>query len=161
MTLTTDVRINWPVAAERLLDHVTTVAGGDPKTIARGAVGYVDNAVGIRNLAGQGLRTLALVYWSEQQMTRETWLDGRPEPPAVVVLSIDNPYGTAAESGRSVHANEILPAVAEWLDAEGVPRTAWWWNDETADTWHPGTFDVRNLNTNEPRPVWTHKIASR
>jgi hypothetical protein len=35
VTITTQVRINWPVAAERLLDELTILVGGDPKTVVR------------------------------------------------------------------------------------------------------------------------------
>lgn len=163
MTLTTQVRINYPVPAEQLLDHVTRVAGGDPATVARRCHapgdayewgGGVHDEFSIWNKAGQGLRTLAGVKWSEN-VNEPGW----PMPPALVVLSIDNPYGTALESGRSVQANEILPAVVEWLDDHGVPRTAWWWEDETGGTYHPGTEDVAKLNTSEPREEWRPSVS--
>lgn len=155
MTITTEVRILWPVPAVALLDHVTRVAGGDPATVARTAEpGY------IWNHAGQGLMTLAWVHWSEKPHTgyepEDEDDDAWPEPPALVRLAIDNPYGRAdGPSGRQVQAHTILPAVVEWLDAQGVPRDAWWWQDESAGTYHPGTVDVRLLDDDTtPREAW-------
>lgn len=168
MTLTTQVRINWPVPAVRLLDHVTVVAGGDPATVQRRVAApgepYYPGGVSVarrhtvRNRAAQGLMTLAYVEWGEQPETNagdedEPW----PVPPALVILSIDNPYGFGPDEdrGRWVQANRILPAVAEWLDDQGVPRDRWWWEDETAGTFHPGTSDVRLLDGPEDqREVW-------
>lgn len=148
MTLTTEVRINHPVNPIRLLDQVTVTAGGDPATVRRRV--EHDHAL---NAAAQGLRTLAMVKWSE--CVDEGYDDEAPAPPAVVILSIDNPYGRFdGRSGREIQAFEILPAVAAWLDDEGVPRESWWWEDETAGTYHPGTFDVRHLADDEPRPTW-------
>ena len=146
MTLTTEVRINYPVPAKALLDHVTRVAGGDPDTIVRGS-----EPGSMSNRAGQGLKTLAWVNWSEEPD------EGDPEwpcPPALVVLSIDNPYGFGGETGRAVQANEILPRVVEWLDDRGVPRESWWWEDETAGTYHPGSVDVALLNADGDRETW-------
>lgn len=166
MTLTTQVRINWPVPAVKLLDHVTTVAGGDPATVRRehrrtGEPFYEGSTLVrtrelVRNCVGQGLKTLALVTWAEHPETdRGDDEYSIPVPPALVVLSIDNPYGFGHEDrGRWVQANLILPAVADWLDEQGVPRDAWWWDDETAGTFHPGTTDVRYLDTNDEREVW-------
>lgn len=167
MTLTTQVRINWPVPAVKLLDHVTVVAGGDPATIARkrhrpGEPYYEGSTLiyereGVRNQIGQGLKTLASIEWSEQQETDRGDEDyPEPCPPALVVLSIDNPYGFPPDEsrGRWVQANLILPAVVEWLDDQGAPRDCWWWEDETAGTFHPGTTDVRFLDTADEREVW-------
>lgn len=151
MTITTEVRIAWPVPAEQLLDHVTVVAGGDPKTVHRITTGSEDGGPWIANRAAQGLATLASVRWSEQLMVNGDY----PNPPSLVVLSIDNPYGFGEENrGRWVQANMILPAVVEWLDDQGVPRDAWWWEDETAGTWHPGTVDVHFLDTDDERTEW-------
>jgi hypothetical protein len=151
MTLTTEVRIDWPVPAIRLLDHVTAVAGGDPATVAR----HVEDGH-VWNRAGQGLRTLAGVRFSERP--DYGYDDGEyrsPAPRALVILTLDNPYGYGVENtGRYVQANEILPAVVEWLDDHGVPRDRWWWEDETAGTYHPGTTSVRYLNTDDLREVW-------
>jgi hypothetical protein len=167
MTLTTQVRINWPVPAVKLLDHVTLVAEGDPRTVERRSHGpgdpYWEGSTfnhqrhGVRNRAGQGLMTLASIEWGEHPET-DAGDDEYPipVPPALVVLSIDNPYGFGHEDrGRWVQANRILPAVVEWLDGQGVPRDQWWWEDETAGTFHPGTTDVRFLDTKDEREVWT------
>lgn len=161
MTLTTQVRIDWPVAAVALLDHVTTVADGDPATVARrshapGDPSWGDETHtchGVSNVAGQGLRTLASVRWGENQ---DVGYDDWPQPPALVVLTIDNPYGFATETGRNVQATKILPAVRDWLDGFGVPRDRWWWEDETAGTFHPGTTDVSALDDpTVERETWT------
>ena len=74
----------------------------------------------------------------------------------VVILSIDNPYGFGDDEnrGRWWQANKILPEVVAWLDERQVPRECWWWADETAGTFHPGTCDVRLLDSDEPREVW-------
>jgi hypothetical protein len=160
MTLTTEVRINWPVPAVKLLDHVTAMAGGDPATVARRV-----SDTSVYNHAGQGLRTLAGIRWMEQPETdlgEPDW--PHPCPPALVVLSLDNPYGYGEDEhrGRWVQANDILPAVVEWLDEQGVPRDQWWWEDETAGTYHPGTIDVRYLDSTDERETWQpEQVASR
>lgn len=142
MTITTEVRINWPVPAVALLDHVTRVAGGDPTAVRRRST-----ATSVANELGQGLRTLADVWFSELP-------DNGDAPPAHVILTIDNPYGFKSPTGIEVQAREILPAVVEWLDAQGVPRDRWWWEDESRGTYHPGTCDVALLLSDEPRPMW-------
>lgn len=148
VTITTEVRVNWPVPAKRLLDHVTRTAGGDPATVRRR-----EKSHSLSNHAGQGLRTLAGVRWSESpDEGEEDW----PAPPALVVLWIDNPYGEVRPpSGRDVQAFEILPAVVAWLDEQGVPRDRWHWEDESAGTFHPGTCDVGLLATPGERSTWT------
>jgi hypothetical protein len=160
MTLTTEVRINWPVPAMKLLDHITEIAGGDPDSIARRVT-----VNGAYNRAGQGLMTLAGIRWMEQPETDvgevdEPW----PVPPALVVLHVDNPYGYGDDEhrGRWVQANRVLPAVVEWLDQQGVPRTSWWWEDETAGTYHPGTEPVSKLDSGDERETWQPaEVASR
>lgn len=152
MTITTDVRINYPINAKGLLDHVTRFAGGDPATAVRTEwrVGDPDwgdrihSTNGIRNHAGQGFITLADVNWSECGLPSDPeW----PSPPAVVCLSIDNPYGYGPpeNTGHWLQAYEILPAVVAFLDQAGVPRTEWHWEDESNGTWHPGTTPVTAL----------------
>ncbi len=158
MTITTEVRINWPVPAVALLDHVTRVAGGDPATVRR-RVETVGTGGTAMNVGGQGLRTLAWIRWAETPDTgEESWL----APEAMVVLTLDNPYGFGPpqNTGRWVQANEILPAVVEWLDNRGVPRDRWWWEDETAGTFHPGTTLVQYLVTDDPRETWTPPESS-
>lgn len=151
MTITTEVRINWPVPAVALLDHVTRAAGGDPINVLRN----VEDRSGrheVWNRPMQGLRTWAWVRFAE---TPDSGDDFLPRPKAMVVLSIDNPYGgLRSPSGREIQANEILPAVVEWLDEQGVPRDRWWWEDETAGTFHPGTTPVQYLATDDPRETW-------
>jgi hypothetical protein len=45
-------------------------------------------------------------------------------------------------------------AVAAWLDAHGVARSEWWWEDESNGTWHPGTTDSARLWDDGPRETW-------
>lgn len=161
MTITTDVRINYPVDAIGLLDHVTRVAGGDPATIKRKTIaageefyGSADSHHRTWNQAGQGLRTLASVAYSEHGVTT---YDGEC-PPALVIIDVDNPYGFGPpeNTGCWVQAYEILPAIVEWLDDQSVPRDAWWWEDESAGTWHPGTTPVQALYDSDiERETWT------
>lgn len=153
MTITTEVRINWPVPAIKLLDHVTRVAGGDPAKVRRNT-----DVNWCYNRPAQGLRTLAGVTWSERPMSVIEFDDDyRAEyPPALVVLSIDNPYGYGPpeNTGRWVQAFEILPKIVEWLDDQGVPRECWWWEDECAGEYYPGTVDVAQLWNGEDLDTW-------
>lgn len=160
MTLTTSVRINWPVPAVSLLDTVTTAAGGDPATVRRFIVApgepcwsgspLLADRHRVANLADQGLATLASVQWAEGPV-----FDHEDQPPALVVLTIDNPYGDGrGPTGGEVQASRILPAVVDWLDRHGVPRDAWWWNRESWGTWHPGTVEVERLNDSGEIETW-------
>lgn len=151
MTLTTQVRINHPVPAGRLLDVVTVAAGGDPATVGRWTeVGEVANE------PAQGLETWARVRWAEQP---DVGYEDYPMPPALVVLTLDNTWSWEPPSAEAVQAG-ILEVVADWLDGQGVPRSSWWWwEDECAGTFHPGTTDVRLLAELGEREVWTCDVS--
>lgn len=157
MSLTTEVRIHWPVSPTALLDHVTKVAGGDPATIERMDSLYDWPGKGpdheLWNAPDQGLSTWAAVAWSIDGPVRNDSDDERVHPPALLVLRLDN----VGPDQVQLQAEVLLPAVAEWLDAQGVPRDHWWWEDEGMGTWHPGTTDVRLLDSRERhlRQTWT------
>src|SRR5262245_45697356 len=143
MTLTTHVRINWPVPAVALLDAATIAAGGDPTTVERDEEhpSPIWNMSWVRNRPSQGLDAFLHVRWSEKPDQGDEEV---PEPPALVVLTIDTPEAARGRptTGRELIAFQILPAVRDWLDAHHVPRTAWWWDDEYQGTYHPATTDV-------------------
>lgn len=144
MTLTTQVRINHPVSAEQLLDVVTVAAGGVPSEVVRwrepGEVG---------NLPAQCLATWARVRFSERS---DVGYDEQPMPPALVVLSIDNTWA----SWPSAYELQVgvLRSVVAWLDEVGVPRSSWWWEDECAGSFHPGSVDVGLLLEAGERETW-------
>lgn len=158
MTLSTRVRINYPVAAVRLLDAVTVAAGGDPQTVRRS----YSAASCVTNDYGQNLLARAGVQWWERLDEGEA-IGFTPnghlvwsEPPALVELSLDTSYvGRKGQPGIMVHVYKILPAVVSWLDEEGVPRTSWWWEDDHHSTFHPGSVDVASLATDDPIETWS------
>jgi hypothetical protein len=131
MTLTTRVRINWPVPAVALLDAVTLAANGDPATVERDEEhpSPIWNMSWVRNRPGQGLDAYIHVRWSEQPDVGD---EEPTEPPALVVLTIDTPEPRRGRpfTGEQLLALQLLPAVRDWLDDNHVPRTAWWWEDE-------------------------------
>ena len=136
MTFTAHVRVNWPVPAVQLLDAATHAAGGDPATVERHEEhpSPIWNTSWVTNKPHQGLLAYLHVRWGEQPDHGDA---GHPEPPALVILTIDTP-----ETAKAAIADAILPAVRDWLDDQGVPRTTWWWDDEKAGTRHPGATDV-------------------
>lgn len=167
MTLTTTVRINWPVPAQKLLDDMTVFCGGNLVAVKRSVLRAgekhpfwkeVIERDEIRNQIAQGLDSLLSVTWGEEP---DTGYDDCPMPPALVTLSMDNPYSSSVggyENAALVHAHHLLPQVVKWLDEQGVPRDAWWWEDEGWGTFYPGTVDVRLLcdptNLDRRGPPW-------
>lgn len=153
MTLTTAVRINWPVPYEKLLDHMTTVVGGDPKTAIRSkGDGY------LRNQAGQGFNSSLWIDWWEDGIVNTTcrYCDDCSNPPAMVSLSFDNSYGsgsTGENNGRWFQAHVLLPELVKWLDTYQAPRDRWWFHNENYDVWHPGTEPVQNLFDKKPHEM--------
>jgi hypothetical protein len=157
MTLTTEVRINWPVPAVRLLDVATMAAGGDPAAVERDEdhPSPVWNMSWVRNRPDQGLAAYLHVRWTEQP---DEGMADCPEPPALVILVIDTPEGTRGRSrtGQQVTAEVIVPPVREWLDSLDVPRRCWWWEDELKGSFHPGSTDIAALcDPAHPRETWT------
>lgn len=147
MRLTVRVRINWPVPAVKLLDTVTVAVGGDPRTVRRDEA-YPCPFFGMNRVSNdpdQGLDAMAWVLWNEEP--DHGWPD-EPEPPALVMLVIDT-YGTLEPGWVDVerlHRTNVLAVVRDWLDHQGVPRTAWWWSCEDLD-YFPATLDITSLTT--------------
>lgn len=146
MTLTTTVRINWPVPAERLLKDMTIIAAkgttweGRESEVPTHASEYRDRMPhNLSNQLGIGLNSLMWVEWGEMPnfgyMDEEDLEDNCPQPEACVIFSMDNPYACADMQ------LPIAEALWEWLNEQGVPRDRWYWNRESAGTWHPGTWN--------------------
>jgi hypothetical protein len=129
-----------------LLDAVTVAVGGDPATVRRDEAHpceiYGMNRVS--NEPSQGLDALALVLWAEEPDLG--WPPDEPEPPALVLLVIDTvgELHPLWDDLDALHKTNVLPLVRDWLDDEGVPRSAWWWCCEDLG-YFPGTLDVATL----------------
>jgi hypothetical protein len=143
------VRVNWPVPAVALLDAVTVAVGGAPQTVQRDEAHPcpVFGMNRVSNDPDQGLDALAWVLWSEDPDQGVS--PDEPEPPALVMVVMINTPGTLDPGWQDVehlHNTNVLPTVRDWLDQQGVPRTAWWWCCEDL-RYFPGTVDIAALTT--------------
>jgi hypothetical protein len=138
MTLTTAIRINHPVNPLALLDHVTMLVGGNPATAKRIPPKLDDDPwdrPGVktwRNEIGQGFQALAWVTFGvdgpipQDEPDEEDPYPITPDPPAIVILTLDTPYSWNPPTPRgqpipigNVNGNDwhayLFVQVAKWL----------------------------------------------
>lgn len=149
MTVTTRVRISWPVMPISLLDVASFAAGATDWRDIRRSGGRYD----LSNDPGQNLLAWIGVRW---HMNGDRVSRNRPAPPAETELHMDS-SSNSTMSAEYIHGHLILPVVARWLELDRYRHLGdWWWEDEPAGTWHPSTTPVQALyDMSIPREVWT------